>query len=667
MKKLIIITLMVFASTFSRQSFCQNITQVSTDTTAKQLNEVVVIGKFDFAQKQKKVLSSLDSYLESNPIVNMLKRGAYAWEPLINGMSTERSIITIDGMRIYGACTDKMDPITSYIEITNLSKVNIQSGQSGAKHGATIAGSMDLLRSHSDFDESGFKGTVLSGWESNNMQKIVGSKLQYAGNRFFTDVDFMLRDAKNYKAGGSKDVLYSQFSKYNISATAGLKINDHQNITAAVIYDNATDVGYPALTMDVSSAKATIASLEYIRHHISSSIKQWESKIYFNQITHVMDDTQRPFVPVRMDMPGWSSTAGFYSVLKGEIGKHQWDLNFSGHFNKSLAEMTMYSNNSAENDMFMLTWPGVHTYVTSFFLEDKVQLNDEWLSTISIGSSLNDNVIKNQFGYESLKIFYPNMNKSNIRWLKSIGIGFSYNQKNWVSNFGVGFGDRAPSISEGYGFYLFNSMDNYDYIGNPEMKNEKSLNFNASSSYGFNKGFVKAQVNYFRIYDYIIGIQQPVLLPMTIGAKGIKKYEQMQRAKILNTNISVDYTLIHLFRVNGKIQYSYGQSESIALPQIQPFSYGLSVNYTKKTFSVETSLEGALEQNNFGSTFGEIASPSYSLLNASVSNQFQIANQNILIKTGVENIFDKDYRTFADWNNIPRMGRNYFINLVYKF
>ncbi len=667
MKNLIILTLMVFVSVFSQQSFAQNIAQVLPDTTTKQLNEVVVIGKFDFTQKQKKVLSSLDSYLESNPTVNMIKRGAYAWEPLINGMATERSVITIDGMRIYGACTDKMDPITSYVEITNLSKANIQSGQSGAKHGATIAGSIDLLRSHSDFDKTGFKGTLLSGWESNNMQKILGSKLQYAGNLFFTDVDFMLRDARNYKAGGSKDVLYSQFSKYNLSATAGLKINDHQNIIAAVIYDESTDVGYPALPMDVSSAKATIASLEYIRHHISPSINQWESKIYFNQITHVMDDTQRPFVPIRMDMPGWSRTAGFYSIIRGGIGKHKLNINFSGHYNTSLAEMTMYSNNPTENDMFMLTWPGVDTYVTGLFFEDKIQLNEEWSTNLTIGTSFNDNMIKNQFGLESLRIFYPNMNKSNFRWLKNIGFGFTSNRNNWVNNFGVGFGDRAPSISEGYGFYLFNSMDSYDYIGNPEMKNEKSLDFSASTSYGFYNGFIKAQLNYFRLYDYILGRLQPLMLPMTIGANGIKKYEQISQAEIINANITVDYTLLNLFRFNGKIQYRYGQSESIALPQIQPFSYGLSVNYTKNTFSAETSLEGAAMQKRFGATFGETTTPSYYLLNASISKQFQISKQNILIKSGVENIFDKNYRTFADWNNIPRMGRNYFINLVYKF
>src|SRR5690625_7309573 len=84
----------------------------------------------------------------------MIKRGAYAWEPMLQGMSSERSVLTIDGMRIYGACTDKMDPITSYVEITNLSKVNIQNAQAGSEHGATVAGSFDLVRKKEGFRRS---------------------------------------------------------------------------------------------------------------------------------------------------------------------------------------------------------------------------------------------------------------------------------------------------------------------------------------------------------------------------------------------------------------------------------------------------------------------------------------------------------------------------------
>jgi len=35
------------------------------------------------------------------------------------------------------------------------------------------------------------------------------------------------------------------------------------------------------------------------------------------------------------------------------------------------------------------------------------------------------------------------------------------------------------------------------------------------------------------------------------------------------------------------------------------------------------------------------------------------------VKLGAENIFDTYYSTFSDWNNIPRRGRNLFVNLNY--
>lgn len=656
-----------FAAYFILSGLMSNAQEKTDSLRQKQLDEVVIIGKFDFTQKQKKTLSSLDSYLEKNNAINMLKRGAYAWEPLVNGMATERSIITIDGMRIYGACTDKMDPVTSYVEITNLSRANIQSGQAGAKHGATIAGSIDLVRSHSDFSNNGFNGMLFSGLESNNMQKIMGSKFQYTAKNFYQDIDFTWRNAQDYKAGGGQKIQFSQFSKYNLSANTGLKINEHQSLSASLIYDKATDIGYPALPMDVSSAEAIIGSLEFNYHLMSEYFHQWESKIYYNQVTHVMDDTQRPTVAIHMDMPGWSKTAGFYSNLSGKTGKHHFKLNLSGHYNNALAEMTMYSNISSQPDMFMFTWPGVETYFSNIFIEDSFQLNEQLTAKMTIGSSLNYNEIGNQFGYESLKIFYPNLSKGKLRWLNNMGFNLGHQSGKWINNFGIAYGERASSVTEGYGFYLFNSMDQYDYVGNPNLKNEKSFELSISSNYNLGQGFIKLQSSYFNVYDYIIGIPQSNLIAMTIGAKGIKIYEQLPRASLFNLALSSEFPLHRLWNMSGKVQYRYGEVAGIALPQIQPLSYGLNLKYKQKILDAEISMEGAAKQRHYGIAFGENPAQAYTVFNVSVAKQLQWNNKQIQAKTGIENITDRHYRTFSDWNNIPRMGRNFYLNVIYKF
>ena len=75
---------------------------------------------------------------------------------------------------------------------------------------------------------------------------------------------------------------------------------------------------------------------------LNSIVNSWETKVYFNTIMHKMDDTKRPFVPVHMDMPGWSKTYGYYSKIKAKNGNHNLLLNLNSFYNKSLAEMTMY-------------------------------------------------------------------------------------------------------------------------------------------------------------------------------------------------------------------------------------------------------------------------------------------------------------------------------------
>ena len=78
--------------------------------TAKivQLKEVIIVNRENLNNKnQVKPLASIDEYLEKSNKITMIKRGNYAWEPAINNMVSDRISVTIDGMQIFGACTDK--------------------------------------------------------------------------------------------------------------------------------------------------------------------------------------------------------------------------------------------------------------------------------------------------------------------------------------------------------------------------------------------------------------------------------------------------------------------------------------------------------------------------------------------------------------------------------
>ena len=633
------------------------------------LKEVILIGKqAQLEQKQFKPLATIDEYLQQSGTVEMIKRGGYAWEPNINNMSTERTVVTIDGMRIFGACTDKMDPITSYVEVSNLSEAEISSGQSGSCHGPTIGGSIDLKRSKSKVGKKGINGYINSGYEFNNQQKIIGGALNYVDSLFFIDNNIMFRDAENYKAGNNNEVLFSQFRKLNMSSTAGYLFNKNKYIEGAIIYDKATDVGYPALPMDVSLAEALITSLKFEYLPENSLVNKLETKVYYNTITHTMDDTKRPNVPIHMDMPGWSDTYGMYLNLNGKVKNNSFLATFNSFYNRSLAEMTMYPSDPNENIMFMLTWPDVVTFYNGIYLDNTYAFNPN--SSLKVSASLGNhfNEIKSTFGLQSLQIFYPNMEADKSRMLKSLASNYNWKKEVFGFNFGLAYGERAPSISEAYGFYLFNSFDRFDYVGNPDLKNEQSIEGSFAISYKPSKFKTSLTTSYFHISNYIIGTPDATILPMTIGASGVKIYSSLDYATIIKSVFDFETYLTNDLKWINQITYSYGKgSDDQNLPFISPLAYNSKFQFKKRKFASELGLQGNLIHTNYAPKYGEIKKPDFAIINFASNYTFDLNENKLNLKAGIENILDSEYSTFADWNNIPRMGRNVFMNVSYGF
>ncbi len=631
------------------------------------LDEIILIGREELSnQKQVKPLSSVEEYLERSLKVTMIKRGNYAWEPALNNMNSDRLSLTIDGMQIFGACTDKMDPITSYVDVSNLSAANIKSGQQGAEHGSVVGGSIDLKLQKGNFENEQWDIGLDTGFESNGNAKILSGEFNVSEDSYFVNTDISYRQAGNYFAGGDTEVLYSQYEKFNISATAGFKTSEKGAVIASMIYDRANDVGYPALPMDVSLARAAIGSVAYEHKELSEEIKRWESKLYVNSIKHVMDDTNRPNVIIHMDMPGWSDTYGFYSKMEVEKEKQQFLFNLNGYYNKSLAEMTMYPIDQDEPLMFMLTWPDVRTIHTGIYAEDKLSLNEKESLTFTTRLAFQHENIADEFGLNSLQIFYPEMEASQNRFLLNLSAQYKLVNKRSEWTFRGGYGERAPSVSEAYGFFLYNSYDNFDYIGNPYLGNEKSAEVNANYDFKVQDFSIGAEASYFYMPDYIIGEIDPDLSPMTLGASGVKVYTALDYATILSSGLRMSYKFLSSFTLSGSMSYNLGQDDTHeSLPMIRPFQYGSTLAFKKGMFNAEIDVEGASEQSNYGEDYGESPSDAYTIFNMNIGSSFYFGSQKLIAKAGVENIFDVFYSTYADWNGIPRKGRNVFLNLSY--
>ena len=346
--------------------------------------------------------------------------------------------------------------------------------------------------------------------------------------------------------------------------------------------------------------------------------------------------------------------------------KHTLLFNFNGYYNKSLAEMTMYPEDPDENLMFMLTWPDVRTLHTGIYAEDSFAVNENGTLRFSGRLAFQHEKIADEFGLNSLKIFYPDMDDNQNRFLVNLSAEYSIQNEysNWA--FSGGYGQRAPSVSEAYGFFLYNSYDNFDYIGNPYLENEKSAEVNASFNYDLDKFNIGAEASYFYMPDYIIGEIDPDLSPMTIGADGVKIYTALNYASIVNAGVNLSYQFLKGFTLAANAGYNLGQDDKgNSLPLISPVQYGSSLSYRKSMFNAAFEMKGATEQTNYAEDYGEDPTDAYTIFNMNIGSSFYFGSQKLIAKAGVENIFDVFYSTYADWNGIPRKGRNIFLNLSY--
>ena len=639
---------------------------ISRETT---IDEVVVSSSVQSRQNTaaKGRTASIDEHLLRLGKVDVVRRGSYAWEPVVNNMQSERLSTTIDGMKIFYACTDKMDPVTSYVESGNLQRISLNSGLDGNPQATgNIGGSIDLKLRRVGFDAKHAEYNASAGFESNGAVQAYGIDAAFSTHRFYTNFGVFYRHADNYKAGGGEVVSFSQFSKVNAFANLGWQPRDNHIVEGTVIVDVATDIGYPALTMDVKDARGFITSLSYRRERIGTLLNRWETKLYYNRITHNMDDTKRPDVKIHMDMPGKSKTAGLYSLLQGGNDRHFLQLNLDAYYNTLFADMTMYPR--VGKPMYMLTWPDVRTFNTGVALTDDVTLGERHHVRLSAKAAWQNQRIHSDEGFKALSIYFPTMHQDYSHLIGRLAASYAYEYGAWRLAAGTGYGTRAPTVTEGYGYFLNNVFDQYDYIGNPHLRNEKAVELNLSAAWSTARAELKAEGNAFFFSDYIIGRPDDRFSPMTIGAAGVKVYQNLSSAQIVNATLTAAWSPFEPLRWENRLTYSYGrESTGARLPLIAPLTYVGTLRYTRGSLEAEAGVRMASRNSRCGTEYGETPTSGYAVWHVNAAYLLRLGTVAAELRAGVENIFDRHYSTYSDWNHIPQKGRSVYANVTLQF
>lgn len=613
--------------------------------------------------------SATDALLEKNSRISLIKRGNFAFEPVLNGMGMERINLTIDGMKIFGACTDKMDPITAYIEPNNMKSVAVQHGASGSMFGSGIGGSVNMETNGASINPAKkLSGEAGAGFQSAALGANALFMLNYSNKRWALMSNGVYRKFQNYRAGGGKEINYTQFEKWNGSVSGKYMPTDNDVLRFDVIMDEGYNIGYAALPMDVLYAKARIFGLSYQHLPCHGVVEKYEVKVYGNTVSHSMDDTKRPKAAIHMDMPGNTKTFGGYFDTQLKKNKHKITVRLDGYHSNARAEMTMYPINQAE--MFMLTWPDVNKADAGIFLQDAITISSKNRLNINARLEYVNTSVADPFGIAQASVFNQDISKPNHRLLKIFSASylqmFNKTFSAWLT---TGYTERAPSLTEQYGFYIFNAYDGFDYIGNVNIKNEKAAQADAGVQWKHENAEIRFSAFYYRLFDYVIGVRDSAMDAMTMNANGVKFSENIPQAFMTGGNFELSYFPVKMLKLSSVSSYTHGEIvRGNPLPLIAPFKNVSGIKWLHQRGFVMLEGESAAAQNRISPEFGERATAGYFIMNIRAGYFIPFGDEKKLtLNAGIENITDRRYRTHLTWGNIPQQGINGYANVSFLF
>ncbi|MCB0484438.1 MAG: TonB-dependent receptor, partial [Flavobacteriales bacterium] len=592
---------------------------------------------------RQSALQQFDYTLETMPALSVLRRGGFGFEPVLRGQQGHRALLTIDGMRIAGACTDHMDPATSYVEPANFERIDVETGGGGLSGSAT-AGHVSVKTAIPAFNRNIFLMRSGAAYRGASQGYDVFTDARYSGPRTALSTSFTRRRHNSYLAGGAKTVDYTQFEKENFHFAFAHRLGNKFVIKLQYIGDRGRNIGFAALPMDVGKAVADIGGASVLWYPTQGNWEKFVLKAYANRVYHEMDDTRRPpqSIAMHMDMPGWSRTQGaFLQGFYNRRDKTLLSFQAEAYSQFSRANMTMYPEGEA--DMFLLTWPDIR--------QQTLRINGELIHRkgprIEMGVNANlemqYSAFEDTLGYRQFSVYYATVSVDRTDPAGAFDLFCKVKpSKKWSISLKTGLAQRAPGRSELYGYFLFNAQDNFDYLGNPSIHPELVWRSDVSVGRDFRKWTARTSLFYNLYSDYIYGVRSDHFSGVTPGSSGMKVWENIPEAHFFGGEASATFTYNSRWRVEGSLNYTRATDHSgQSLAMIAPFTWQMTPHYSYSIWRVALHATGQAHQDQIDPMFGEDATPAWAILGIEAGmNALKTDAWALEITTGIGNIFD---------------------------
>jgi hemoglobin/transferrin/lactoferrin receptor protein len=300
--------------------------------------------------------------------------------------------------------------------------------------------------------------------------------------------------------------------------------------------------------------------------------------------------------------------------------------------------------------------------------------------TATDGARLNYVKLKSDFTPDNvLRLPYSQAAQSNLALSGNIGLIFHPNNRfKTALHFSTGF--RAPNVDDLS--KVFESAGGTLIVPNPDLQPEQTYNAE------WNATFIKSKFLQVEVAAWYTWFKNAIVTAPFANFPGAPTviYQGVPSTVLANQNASKAFLYGFSFsgivqiadgiKANARAAYNYGRftrltGEEIPLDHISPFYGRLGLDVQKEKwnaslFAVFNAWKRIADYNPDGEDNQIYATadgmPAWTIVNFNA--HFQVI-KNVAVQVGVENILDRDYRTFG--SGISGAGRNFIIGLKGNF
>lgn len=617
--------------------------------------------------------ATTDDLLARLPGVSLVGRGNFAREPVVRGYGGGQIALLVDGMPVYGACVDKMDPASSYVEPENLATVEVVKGAADLTRGGQMGGAVNLVTERPRFGVPlAFSGEM--GVESQGLARRLRGTAGAAWGRAAVRASGSYRGAGNYAPGGRGATPGSGYQKRNLALAAALRLGAG-TVTLQAIADDAWRVGYPALLMDATLARARIASAEYAGP--VAPFDAFRLRLYRNLVRHAMDDRDRDVLarPVMrgMYMPMQGSTGVWGAQLDAErrLGATALTLTADLHRLRQFGDMWMYSLYPGVRDMYLLNVGDVRATNAGVSVGAERPLGAHL--SLALSARL-DASWRDVYRAEMRSIFAARDSTARLGRtlaLPSASARLTYHLAGQTRLYAsIADAGRLPTPVEQYGHYVYNYVDGYFYTGRPDLRPERSRQFEVGLHYAGSWLAFEAAAYAHRLRNIVVGVADPDVVPGLSGSTyRFRRYQNARsgwRAGGEASALLDARLLVEGLTAAASVSVSRGYNSTFhePLPQMPPVGGVAAVRYGRRGWHAEWESRWALAQQRVARfTYGERPTGGFHVEAIRLGG---LLWQGLSVEAGVENLFDRYYREHLALSSLAAQGRSVYVTLGLK-